>query len=153
LHDIHSQSEQTPAVADSQNNLSQQQGWGIRSADQLTVAVITAIALAAIVASWIYRGGLSGRMIDIDTAEPVVLTFQLDINEAAWPEWTLLPGVGETLAKRIVQHRSERGPFRNHADLLRVSGVGPRTFERIRPYLLPLPDDSDRTDQEAVAHQ
>ena len=92
-------------------------------------------------------------MIDIDTAEPVALTFRLDINEAAWPEWTLLPGVGETLAKRIVQNRNEKGPFRSHADLLRVGGVGPRTFERMRPYLLPLPDDSNHTDQEAAAHQ
>ncbi|MBI2478982.1 MAG: helix-hairpin-helix domain-containing protein [Planctomycetia bacterium] len=92
-------------------------------------------------------------MIDIETAEPVTVTFQLDINEATWPEWTLLPGVGETLAKRIVQNRDERGPFRNHADLLRVSGVGPRTFERMRPYLLPLPETDDLPEQEAVARQ
>lgn len=57
-----------------------------------------------------------------------------------WPEWTLLPGVGETMARRIVQERTERGQFRDHADLQRVKGIGPRTFERIRPYLLPLPE-------------
>jgi competence protein ComEA len=129
-------------VADTQNNLSPQHGWGIRSTDQLAVAVITAVALAIIVASWIYRGGLDGRVIDIETAAPVAVTFQLDINNADWPEWTLLPGIGETLAKRIVQNRDERGRFRSHADLLRVSGVGPRTMERMRPYLLPLPEEN-----------
>ncbi|HUG67352.1 MAG TPA: helix-hairpin-helix domain-containing protein [Pirellulaceae bacterium] len=117
------------------------------------MAIITAVALAVIVASWIYRGGLNGRMIDIETAAPVQVKFQLDVNTAAWPEWTLLPGIGETLAKRIVRDRDEQGRFKSHADLLRVSGVGPRTIERMRPYLLPLPDENVRREQQAAADQ
>ncbi|MDA1054226.1 MAG: helix-hairpin-helix domain-containing protein [Planctomycetota bacterium] len=70
-----------------------------------------------------------------------------------WPEWTLLPGIGETLAKRIVQNRSERGLFRHHADLLRVSGVGSRTFERMRPYLLPLPEENHLPEQDVAARE
>jgi len=140
-------------VADAQNKLDRRHGWGIRATDQTTVAVITAVAIAAIVASWVYRGGLRGRMIDIETAAPVQVTFQIDINSADWPEWTLLPGIGETMAKRIVQDRSERGLFRDHADLRRVSGIGPRTFERMRPYLLALPEQNDLAEQEAAAGQ
>lgn len=153
MHDIPSQEQQTPVVNDPGNNPVQQHGWGIRPTDQLTVAVITAVAIAAIGASWIYRGGLRGRLIDIETAVPVEVTFQLDINHADWPEWTLLPGVGETMAKRIVLDRSERGPFRAHTDLLRVSGVGPRTFDRMRPYLLPLPEAVDSPEQEVAARR
>ena len=153
MHDIPLLEDQTPAVNDPLHNLDQHRGWGILARDQLTVAVITAIAIAAIAASWIYRGGLRGRMIDIETAAPVQVKFQIDINRADWPEWTLLPGVGETMAKRIVQHRSERGLFRSHADLLRVSGVGPRTFDRMRPYLLPLPESADRLEQEVAARE
>ena len=140
-------------MSEMQHHMSPRQGWGIRSSDQWTVAVLTVVAIAAIAASWIYRGGLAGRLIDIESAEPVVITFKLDINQAAWPEWTLLPGVGEKLAKRIVQYRSEHGPFRNHADLLQVGGIGPRTFERMRPFLLPLPDAAVSADQEVASHQ
>lgn len=153
MHDIPSPKEQTPAVTDTPDDRGQQQGWGIRATDQQTVAFIIAVAIAAIAASWIYRGGLRGRLIDIETAAPVQVTFKLDINSADWPEWTVVPGIGEMLAKRIVQYRSERGPFRNHADLLQVNGIGPRTFARMRPYLLPLPEDDDQPKQEVAAQQ
>lgn len=129
------------------------QDWGIRSTDQVAVAVLTVLAVAAIAGSWIYRGGLRGRLIDVETATPIEVTFQLDVNHADWPEWTLVPGVGETLARRIVENRKERGPFRSHDDLRRVSGIGPRTIDRMMPYLLPLPEEKDRPHQEVAAHR
>jgi competence protein ComEA len=49
------------------------------------------------------------------------------------------------LARRIVESRVVEGPFGDHRDLLRVNGIGPRTLERMRPYLLPMPN------QDAVA--
>jgi competence protein ComEA len=54
-----------------------------------------------------------------------------------------LPGLGETLARRIITDRQQRGPFRDIDDLDRVDGIGLRTLERIRPYLVPIPDDAD----------
>ena len=51
----------------------------------------------------------------------------------------MLPGVGETLARRIVESRSEAGPFTELEALRRVRGIGPKTLERIRPYLRPVP--------------
>lgn len=134
-------------------NPNRQTRWGVRSTDQVAVAVITAVAIAVIAASWVYQGGLRGRLIDIDHSEPVSVSFRLDINTADWPEWTLLPGIGESLARRIVQDRDERGLFGSHDDLRRVSGVGPRTIERMRPYLLPISDESDHPDEAAVVHQ
>ena len=51
-----------------------------------------------------------------------------------------LPGVGSTLARRIVDCRRVGGPFLDHKDLRRrVRGIGPRTLETMRPYLLPMP--------------
>jgi len=53
------------------------------------------------------------------------------------PEWELarLPGVGPALAERIVTTRSSLGAFQEPEDLLRVSGIGSATLDRIRPYL------------------
>jgi competence protein ComEA len=51
-----------------------------------------------------------------------------------------MPGIGEQLARRIVADRQERGPFLDLDDLRRVRGIGPRTLEGMKPYLLPLAD-------------
>ena len=60
---------------------------------------------------------------------------KIDINRAE--PWLLeaLPGIGEVLAQRIVDYRSENGPFRRSEDLLKVSGIGPGTFENIKGHI------------------
>jgi competence ComEA-like helix-hairpin-helix protein len=62
---------------------------------------------------------------------------QLDPDRADTSEWERLPGIGPALARTIVADREARGPFRGPEALLRVPGIGPRTLERIRPYLRP----------------
>lgn len=110
----------------------------LRRRDQVSVAALVSVALAGMVTSWLYQGGHRGQWINIDRAKPREIHFQLDVNEADWPEWSLLPNIGETLARRIVDFRDRRGPFRQHDELLQVKGIGPRTLESIRPYLLPV---------------
>jgi competence protein ComEA len=107
--------------------------------DQAAVAALTLSALLAIAAYWFAHGGRGG-MIEIDRQPERSVQFLVDINEADWPELAQLPGIGPTLARRIVDTRTARGPFADHAQLRRVSGIGPKTLERIRPYLLPMPD-------------
>ena len=48
-----------------------------------------------------------------------------DLNRATRAELRLLPGVGDALAQRIVDHRQRNGSFRNVDDLRQVSGVRP----------------------------
>ena len=57
---------------------------------------------------------------------------KININRAE--PWLLeaLPGIGEVLAQRIVDYRSENGSFRRIEGLLKVSGIGPATFEKIK---------------------
>lgn len=61
--------------------------------------------------------------------------WRLDPNGASAPELALLPGVGPGLAQRIVASRRSNGPFRTTDDLDRVSGIGPKTLEKIRPWI------------------
>ncbi|OGN97220.1 MAG: hypothetical protein A2Z77_06545 [Chloroflexi bacterium RBG_13_51_36] len=65
--------------------------------------------------------GQSPQKIDINRAEPWLL-------EA-------LPGIGEVTAQAIVDYRTENGTFRRIEDLLRVSGIGPATFEKIKDFI------------------
>jgi competence protein ComEA len=102
--------------------------------------VLVLAALVGMGMYWVVQGGLRGELIEIDRAKPLVARFQVDINQAGWPELSQLPEVGETLARRIVESRAAAGRFVDHKDLMRVEGIGPRTLERMKPFLLPLPD-------------
>jgi competence protein ComEA len=112
----------------------------LRRADQAAAAVVLAVSLTAIGGWWLWQGRIRGRLIDIDQAAPVAVDFKIDVNHADWPELALVPDIGEQLARRIVENRRLNGPFRDLDDLRRVRGIGPRTLETMRPFLLPLPD-------------
>ncbi len=89
---------------------------------------------------WLVRQATGRRVIEIDRAPRGTAQFQIDINDADWPEFSVLPGVGETLARRIVESRATEGRFADIEELRRVRGIGPKTLERIKPYLRPLPE-------------
>ena len=100
--------------------------------------MLVLLGLAATAVWWVRHGGLRGSLVEVERAEPQVADFDVDINTADWPELVQLPAIGETLARRIVASRQKDGPFRDHNDLRRVRGIGPKTLERIRPYLRPM---------------
>ena len=106
--------------------------------DQRAVAILVAIALVFIATSWLVSRWDSGGLVDIDNAEPLEVKFATDINSADWTELAQLPEIGEALAKRIVEWRERQGPFTSYDDLDRVPGIGPKTLDRIRPYLQPI---------------
>ncbi len=56
----------------------------------------------------------------------------IDLNTATASELTALPGIGEVLAARIVEHRNANGPFVRLDQLMAVQGIGPITYERVR---------------------
>jgi competence protein ComEA len=115
----------------------------LKRADQAAVATLVAFALVGMSVYWFAQGGHRGELIEIDRAAPLTARFLVDINSAEWPELAELPDIGETLARRIVESRAAAGRFADHDDLLRVRGIGPLTLEKLRPYLLPLPDQEN----------
>jgi competence protein ComEA len=115
----------------------------LRPREQRTVAVLAGGVLAIMAAIWWRHGGHRGGVVDIDRAPPLVAKFQVDVNRAEWPELIQLPGIGPTLAQRLIDEREQNGAFRDLEDLSRVSGLGPRTLERIKPYLLPIPQETE----------
>jgi DNA uptake protein ComE-like DNA-binding protein len=66
--------------------------------------------------------------------EKYVGLFVLDPNTAPVDSLELLPGIGRTLADRIVTYR-EAKPFKAEIDITEVKGIGPKLYERLKPYL------------------
>ena len=114
--------------------------------DQAADAALVLVGLASIACYWFAEGGATGRLIEIDRAQRQAAQFRLDINQADWPELSQLPGVGETLARRIVESRAADGPFADVEQLRRVRGIGPRTLEQIRPFLRLVPPTANVAD-------
>ncbi|HWC76581.1 MAG TPA: helix-hairpin-helix domain-containing protein [Blastocatellia bacterium] len=55
----------------------------------------------------------------------------ININTATAEELARLPGIGETLAARIVEHRKQHGPFRRPQDVIIVDGFSERKYRAI----------------------
>lgn len=66
----------------------------------------------------------------------------IDINSADVEELTFLPGIGETIAVRIIDERNTNGPFRYPEDLLSVNGIGENKLNGMLP-LICIPDGEE----------
>lgn len=61
--------------------------------------------------------------------------FRLDLNSAGIDELIVLPQIGPSLARRIVEFRRVFGPFKDVADLARVPGIGPEFAEYLARFV------------------
>ena len=59
----------------------------------------------------------------------------IDLNTANQLQLEMLPGVGPTLAKRIIAYREETGGFTTTEELMEVYGIGEHTYAEIKPYI------------------
>lgn len=62
---------------------------------------------------------------------PVQSSGKININTAGATELDKLSGVGPALAERIIQYRTEHGPFAQPKDLKDVSGIGDKTYDKM----------------------
>lgn len=56
----------------------------------------------------------------------------ININTANVEELKRLDGIGDGLAQRIINHRTEQGAFSSIEDIKNVSGIGEKKFEAIK---------------------
>jgi competence protein ComEA len=69
----------------------------------------------------------------------------IDVNRASAEELQRLPGIGPALSDRMIAMR-QKSPFKKVEDLRRVRGIGPKTLENLRPFVVvgePEPEKKD----------
>jgi len=62
-------------------------------------------------------------------------TTLININTASREELEKLPGIGEGLAARIIEHRGRYGTFRRAEHLIMVRGISERRFDELRAFV------------------
>ncbi|ODA38873.1 helix-hairpin-helix domain-containing protein [Desulfosporosinus sp. BG] len=76
-------------------------------------------------------GVVGGGSINNGSVNPASTGGKININTAGVAELDKLSGVGPVLAERILQYRTEHGPFSRPEDLENVSGIGTKTYEKM----------------------
>ncbi|MDE7263021.1 MAG: helix-hairpin-helix domain-containing protein [Oscillospiraceae bacterium] len=66
------------------------------------------------------------------TPEPPEPEGPIDINTAGADELQKLTGIGPALAQRIIDYRTEHGPFQSVEELLEVKGIGEANLAKFR---------------------
>jgi competence protein ComEA len=100
---------------------------------QLAAAFLLGLGTAFLLGRGFGHLSWSSRPTELD--RQAGFGYRVDINHAPRAELLQLPGIGGSLAERIEAYRRERGGFGSVDNLRDVHGVGPATFEQIRPWV------------------
>ena len=60
------------------------------------------------------------------------LVEKIHLNGASKQQLTLLPGIGNAVAEKIIEYRKEHGAFKELDELKNVKGIGEKKFEKLK---------------------
>jgi len=85
------------------------------------------------------RVGTGGASGDASATQPTSGTgtagAKLNLNQATQAQLEALPGVGPVTAQAILEWRQKNGKFTSTSQLQEVSGIGPKTYAQLEPYV------------------
>ncbi|WP_159084420.1 ComEA family DNA-binding protein [Dongshaea marina] len=94
------------------------------------------LVLAALVGlssqSWAKQPQIVGKSPSKQVA-PVNEINALDLNQANLKQLSQLPGIGKTRAMAIIEYREQHGPFTSKEQLMKIPGIGKKTYAKIEP--------------------
>ena len=97
---------------------------------------ITALVLVFLVALSIFTNNIANTIQLIpQSSKDRTHSITIDINSATHEELMNLPDISSKLANNIVSYRNANGSFSSLEELLLVEGIGPKTLEKISPYI------------------
>lgn len=106
-----------------------------------SVMIILTAIFTGVVIGLLISGSLSDTIVDLSAydrtvqEESEVLSGKININTAPVEDLSILPGIGDELANRIIAYREINGPFITIDELENVDGIGKNRIEDIRQYI------------------
>src|SRR5688572_22796226 len=97
-----------------------------RTVRRLALAAAVALTLPAMAAP---------ASTSLHAAEAKPQAALVDINAAGVEELMSVPGIGQSIAQRIVEYRDKNGPYASVDDLLKIQGIGEKSLAKIRERL------------------
>lgn len=94
---------------------------------RIMMAVIAAVALSAT--------GLSAQSKAPAPKPTATAVAPVNLNTATAEQLAAIPGVGPKMAERIIDYRQKNGGFKKIEDLMNVSGVGEKSFLKMKPLI------------------
>lgn len=68
--------------------------------------------------------------------EKPALSGKININAATVEQLEMLPRIGTKTAQSIIEYRTQNGPFKQVEDLTNVKGIGGKTLEDLKNYII-----------------
>jgi comEA protein len=85
--------------------------------------------------AWLVLGLLlvsfSAVLAEAQTAAP-----KININTASAADFQKLPRIGPQIAQRIIDFRTQNGPFKRVEELMKVKGIGEKLFDQIKDRIM-----------------
>ena len=110
-----------------------------------TLTASLALALATLVGSTAFAAPVAHEVDALELSDPAVdgarfdaavtLEGVININTASADQLELLPGIGPAIAKKIVNYREEH-PFKARNNIMRIKGIGKKTFNNMKDFLV-----------------
>jgi competence protein ComEA len=90
--------------------------------------------------SWIFGLVMAALVVIVFSvhvqAYPETQNKKIDINTASVTELQKLPRIGEKVAQRIIDFRKQHGDFKKIEEIMKVKGIGERTFKLIKDMIV-----------------
>ena len=111
--------------------------WGKPTKSEIILLGLTAAFLCtlAVLSAQDRQERIPGTVIETEVEVPreeIAPDFPpVDLNTATAEELDTLPGIGESLARRIIAYREANGPFGSIEEIMEVSGIGEAKFAEL----------------------
>ena len=100
-----------------------------------TLGSVLVVGMLLAAPGWVPAGGPVGLIAGALAQQAAEVREPIEVNQASEAELQEVPGIGPTMARRIVEWREKNGRFERLDDLLNVRGIGVKTLAKLRPYL------------------